>query len=187
LNKIWPATTRGGAMDHLFRRLRCAPRSGYVLRISRRKGPGRRVRAKYSYDVIVERGDAEAGGELDDLVLKDDPLHGRPDFLGDLQGTCLVRIRQQDGELLTTHAADKIGILELAGTGRHGLLEHRVTCGVTIGVVDGLEVVEIKRNDAQVMMVAQRQGCSVIDLGLEGPTRHRTGETVLSDEARAIP
>lgn len=64
-------------------------------------------------------------------------------------------MRQQDGELFATEPPDVIRIPQLTGATCHCLRQDGVAESMAVTVVDCFEVVQIKSNTAQIVMVPQ--------------------------------
>jgi hypothetical protein len=75
--------------------------------------------------------------------------HGAPDALGHVVRAVLVRVRQQDAELLAAVAAHHVHLAQAAAhdTGHH--LQHLVAHLVAVGVVVHLEMVDVHHHHRQ--------------------------------------
>lgn len=74
--------------------------------------------------------------------------------LGDAAGALGVGVGQEHGELLATVAGDKIDIAEVPLDDACDGLEHVVSCLMAVGVVNALEMIEVKNQQRPVAKTA---------------------------------
>ena len=127
-------------------------------------------------------GDTQAGGDPQNAVTvgpgNAEALYGRADALGDRVTSFEIGVRQEQRQLLATVARRGVGVAGIFLQDEGYMTEHRVALGVPVGVVDGLEIVDVEHDQADRMVVA----ANLLDLGieqlLEAATIRETGQFV---------
>ena len=85
--------------------------------------------------------------------------HLAADLLGDLGGLLqAVDLREENQELVTTHASHCVGLTQAPLDAPRHLDEKRITDGVAVGVVDMLELVQIAVQNAEPLTGAWGMG-----------------------------
>jgi hypothetical protein len=89
---------------------------------------------------------------------------------------------QQNQKFLATDASQQVAVAQLGTDGPHSFLQGTVAGGVAVGVVDGLEVVQIKHDGGGTGAVALPDGNQLLHL-LEGvATAASAGQRVMDDQ-----
>ncbi len=103
-------------------------------------------------------GDAKAGGDARGFALADHRhgSDGNTQPIGQHDRFGQGGFRQQDNEFLAAPTSDDVRIAQSFFQDAGSCLEYLVTAGVSIGVVDALEVVEVEHDHAQVAAVPVR-------------------------------
>ncbi|MNN81357.1 hypothetical protein D3C81_1981760 [compost metagenome] len=76
------------------------------------------------------------------------------DFIEHFAGRFDIGVRHDDGELLAAVSANEIGLAQALLEKQRQALDHPVTHGVTVAVVDPLEVIDIEHREAQWLLFA---------------------------------
>lgn len=87
-------------------------------------------------------------------------------------------MRQEEGEFLAAEAAGDIGIAQTRDAGPHRLRDDAIAGRMAVDVVDAFEVVQVHRDQAERITMAQRQRHSPGALFLEGATRQRLRQRI---------
>jgi hypothetical protein len=124
------------------------------------------------------RPDARADGDAD--VTGHDRHLGqqRPQLVRGRDGRVAFGLRQDHHELLSAVAADDVGDPAAVVNALRDLAEHGVPGGVTVGVVDLLEVVDVEQQAGERPAVALRKRDRLLGAGVELATVEEPGQTV---------
>lgn len=90
-------------------------------------------------------------------------------------GSCGIRLRQNDGKLISSKASRDVGATEGLAQGVRHLSEHVVAGRVALPVVDLLEVVQVEDRDCPAGAVALNIGKLAGKLLLEAATIEEAG------------
>ena len=105
-------------------------------------------------------------------------LHGEAETLGRGDGSVEVFVRVEDDELFAAVPVRGVLGAEVGGEDRGDLLERGVAVAVAVGVVVGLEVVEVAHRDAVRAVVAPSAGVERGEVFLEPAAVAELGERV---------
>jgi hypothetical protein len=83
-------------------------------------------------------------------------LEQAADTFSQLRGFVQVRVRADDGEFLAAVARHYVSVAHHAFEVTGGDLQHAVADFVAVGIVDGLEVVEVEHDQRHLAAVAPR-------------------------------
>jgi hypothetical protein len=126
--------------------------------------------------VVGERGHA---GRARQRPPADEHLGDRrPRALGGLGRLRPVDARQDERELLAAEPRDEVALAHRGAQPRRGGDEHLVALGVAVGVVDGLEVVEVEHDDGERPAEAGRARDLLLQPLVAGAVVEQPGEPV---------
>ena len=131
--------------------------------------------------------DTEARREPDLTVVETDDglLHLLPQTFREFLSVSCVRLREENGELLSAYTSRYIGLSACTGNDPSQALDHFIPDRMTVCVVDLLEPVDIKQDDGQILSVPSREpergltqvveGAAVVHAGQEVGAGNRLG------------
>jgi len=110
--------------------------------------------------VVREEADADAQGDPQSLRTKAvGPLHGMQQLPAEAEGILdLLDLRQKDDEFVAALAADRVGEADAGKQPAGGGLQDLVAGRVPEGVVDGLEMIQVQEEQADLLAMVMAHG-----------------------------
>ena len=107
----------------------------------------------------------DADGHRDLLTIDHERLigHRSSNSLAKRLGGHDIRSRQHDHEFLSADPVDPIDRPQIRGNSLHGCLEHAVAYGMSVCVIDVLEMIEVDAEDGELLVQALHTGKGIDD------------------------